>query len=222
MFILNGKPLSPDNAFTHMIEPKVTHFADNGDSCYFPATYGTAKLLKLRFYFTGKKCRFGHLDLRYASSKECRACRLAKNLSLKDKQKNWAKKNKTRISVLGKQRYYQNHERELARTRAKWIKNPDAVKARNLDWIRRNPGYCTFAAAKRRAALRQAIPPGTDLKAIKAFYAACPPGYHVDHIHPLQGKTVCGLHVLENLQYLTAEENLKKYNRLEPCYVSAS
>jgi 5-methylcytosine-specific restriction endonuclease McrA len=54
-----------------------------------------------------------------------------------------------------------------------------------------------------------------DLTKIKEMYANCPKGLHVDHIIPLKGELVSGLHVHNNLQYLSPEDNMQKGNRFE-------
>jgi hypothetical protein len=69
--------------------------------------------------------------------------------------------------------------------------------------------------ALRRARKLRATPPWADLAAIRAFYAACPPGHHVDHVIPLAHPELDGLHVLGNLQHLPGPENDGKGNRLE-------
>lgn len=74
-----------------------------------------------------------------------------------------------------------------------------------------NRGLYNSSSAKRHATKLKATP-SWGQQGIKEFYTKCPKGYHVDHIIPLQGKTVCGLHVLNNLQYLPAQENLSKGN----------
>ena len=74
--------------------------------------------------------------------------------------------------------------------------------------------YQPYVSAKRRAAKLNATPKWANLQKIKEIYNNCPQGYHVDHIIPLQGKNVCGLHVENNLQYLLARDNLVKSNKL--------
>jgi hypothetical protein len=39
--------------------------------------------------------------------------------------------------------------------------------------------------------------------------------WHVDHIIPLNGVNVSGLHVIENIQVIPAAENLLKNNKYE-------
>ncbi|WP_427313047.1 hypothetical protein [Cupriavidus sp. H39] len=55
-----------------------------------------------------------------------------------------------------------------------------------------------------------------DQKACEAIYAACPDGMQVDHIVPLEGDVVSGLHVAWNLQYMTAEQNGLKGKFFDP------
>lgn len=81
------------------------------------------------------------------------------------------------------------------------------------DYYKENKGRIIAKSAARNALLKNAIPKWANLSKIKEIYDNCPEGYHVDHIIPLQGENICGLHIETNLQYLTAEENLKKGNK---------
>jgi hypothetical protein len=77
--------------------------------------------------------------------------------------------------------------------------------------------FRSFVAAKtaaRRSSKMQRTPVWSDLAKIRQIYAqARKVGMVVDHIIPLQGKLVSGLHVPENLQIIPAIENMKKGNR---------
>lgn len=71
--------------------------------------------------------------------------------------------------------------------------------------------------AKYRASKNAATPPWLSKEQKEQmilFYKNCPKGMEVDHIVPLQGKEVQGLHVPWNLQYLSKSENSRKKNRL--------
>ncbi len=80
-------------------------------------------------------------------------------------------------------------------------------------WKRANRKTVNAYIAARKKRCRTATPPWADIAEIQRLYAACPAGHHVDHIVPLNGENVSGLHVSWNLQYLPAAENLKKSNK---------
>jgi hypothetical protein len=86
------------------------------------------------------------------------------------------------------------------------------IRTKERKQYKLNPYRIRFESAKRKANMAQAIPRWADLNKIKEIYKNCPFGYEVDHIIPLRGKTVCGLHVETNLQYLTKTENRRKNN----------
>jgi hypothetical protein len=78
---------------------------------------------------------------------------------------------------------------------------------------RRNSVICKIRAAEYRAKKRNRMVSWADENKIKEIYKNCPDGYHVDHIIPLNGNNVSGLHIETNLQYLTKSENHKKRNK---------
>lgn len=117
----------------------------------------------------------------------------------KERVKNWAKRNPEKMRSYNKKWRSNNRQNERDRHRKNRKKNPELY---------------SYHASLRKARILRATPEWVDLEELKKIYADCPPAHHVDHIVPLMGDGVRGLHVPWNLQYLPALENLKKGNRL--------
>jgi hypothetical protein len=83
----------------------------------------------------------------------------------------------------------------------------------DLEYNKKKNKASAIRSTLRQKRLKQATPKWVDLSTIKEFYNNRPEGYHVDHIMPIKGKNFSGLNVLWNLQYLPAQENLKKSNK---------
>jgi len=90
-------------------------------------------------------------------------------------------------------------------------------------WRSEHKEYDVAKTAKRKALKLSSTPKWASKEKIKTEYALAQwctdvmnEVYHVDHIVPLKGKTVCGLHVEANLRVIPASENISKSNRSWP------
>lgn len=78
-----------------------------------------------------------------------------------------------------------------------------------------HPGFKTARQVWHKLHRRGRIPKWLELEDVLAFYETANKfGMAVDHIVPLNGKGVCGLHVPWNLQLLTKSANSPKGSRL--------
>lgn len=157
--------------------------------------------------------------------KQCRKCKkekeisnFSKKASNKDGLQHWCKECS---NVYFKSYYYKDAEKHRIRAQDYFIANKEKVNARHKNFKKNNRAYYTAIENKRRASKLKRTPKWANLEKIKAYYAVCAffnevngyVKYHVDHIMPLQGKTVSGLHVENNLQVIPAKDNVTKGNR---------
>ncbi|MGH7975018.1 MAG: hypothetical protein ACREBR_05805 [bacterium] len=116
--------------------------------------------------------------------------------------------------------YYNEHQTELINKQREYYReNSSVIKSKNKEYEKLHPEIYKLAALRKHSKRKLRIPQfGQD--GILEFYGDCLIGYEVDHIIPLCGKLVSGLHVIGNLQYLTELENNKKNNKCNLLEVS--
>lgn len=166
--------------------------------------------------------------------KTCNVCQEQKELSLfpkastcKDGHRNyckvchqkrkevWRKENISHVREVQRAWVEQNLEKSRAIKR-RWAKDNPEWQLENRRKARaENPQKFRASVSARRKRVQQSTPSWADMKAIRSFYENCPEGYHVDHVLPLRGKKVSGLHTIENLQYLLASDNMRKGAKFE-------
>lgn len=125
----------------------------------------------------------------------------------------WAKANPDKVRAKNSAWQKANPEKMKAYGASYRARHPAKTKAKDAAFRLANPDKRAAFQAKRTANKLKATPAWADLAAINTIYQeAARLGLEVDHIVPLQGRTVCGLHVSHNLQLLTKSENSRKSN----------
>lgn len=185
------------------------------------------------FYGTKLQCKRCRLAI-------CARYRQENQPKIKRMLRDWYSRNKDRVLARCKEYNAKPKvkEREKSRQRARYAANRDAIQASRRRYYDAHPdararfiGYQRqyyqgnrirffVRGAKRRAAKKQAFPRWANTAKIAEFYVLAEQRtretgirHVVDHIVPLQGRNVCGLHVEHNLQVLTEDENLRKFNK---------
>jgi 5-methylcytosine-specific restriction endonuclease McrA len=192
------------------------------DITNLPKTRAEAKATGAKYYFTGDPCKHGHIAPRKTKG-ACVECLKVEWQQAAETRAEYFKEYNRKEEVRDKKHdwYLENREQviQTAATR------PAAVlrEYRNA-WKAANKTQVLADNKVRRRKHRDATPPWLTRKQkseIRQLYQIAitmtqttGEQYVVDHIVPLRGEEVCGLHVPWNLRVITQEENLKKSNKL--------
>jgi 5-methylcytosine-specific restriction endonuclease McrA len=192
------------------------------DTTNLPKTRKEAKVTGAKYYFTGEPCTHGHIAPRKTKG-TCVECMKIEWQQAAEKRADYFREyNKSEAGQQAKRKYYEaNKENVIARAQAR----PDEDKRRYKKTHKvNNPDMYKEMTSLRRRRFRDATPKWlTENQKMEirfkyrlaiALSRATGERHAVDHIIPLHGESVCGLHVPWNLQVLTQKDNLAKYNRM--------
>jgi len=127
--------------------------------------------------------------------------------------KEYRQANKDRTYKYNKEYNLANKE-EIVKQRIGYrLENKEKIAKYNKEYRLANKGKLNANANLRRC--KQATPSWVDYEWMELIYVNCLEGYEVDHTLPINNKTVCGLNVPWNLQYLTKAENIKKRSKYD-------
>ena len=184
----------------------------------YPTTRKEAQETKASHYFTGLPCKHGHIALRKTKG----SCVECLKLEWEETNAKRALLPKSEASKKAGKKYYENNK-ELVKLKALSRSNDDRRQYRNT-WKENNPELVKADNKHRRNKHRLATPnwltqehkAQIKQKYIEAMAITRGTGvaHVVDHIVPLRGELVSGLHVPWNLAVITSKANSKKSNKI--------
>jgi 5-methylcytosine-specific restriction endonuclease McrA len=192
------------------------------DTPNLPKTRSEAKAQGAKYYFTGEPCKHGHVAPRKTKGACVECLKVEWTEALTKRADYYANYNKSPTGVKAKRDYYaKNKTYVIARAQARTVAQKNTYKKK---YKAANPDLYKELVSVRRRRFRDATPPWLSAEqkleirfhyrmAIALSRATKIP-HAVDHIIPLQGEGVCGLHVPWNMEVITQEENLKKSNKV--------
>ena len=150
-----------------------------------------AKSKNLKYYFTNRPCKFGHITKRRVSNSVCYECELNTSKNKRDKNR----------KILYDAKYHsQNWNHHYQKHKTKYLARSATNRARRAralpSWFQeeRKQIYQLYKLAQYLSETL-GIP------------------HHVDHVVPIKNNNVCGLHCYANLRIIPAKENLQKSNK---------